>query len=148
MDKAGKSILWFLGACLIFSQGLITAVAKAFTSVDGTWVLLFGFLCLAIVLATLLTMFIRNPSFITAERGELVPLSIIQQVARQNNPDLLKQLIVTLSPESWVSGEVEEEEPPGEIEHEMEELEVDEGDGEDSASNEEFNRAFNMLVNE
>lgn len=147
MEKAGKSILWFLGACLFFSQGLITAVAKAFTSVEGTWVLLFGFLCLAMVLGTLLIMFIQNPTFITAERGDLVPLSIIQQVARQNNPDLLKQLIVALSPDAWVSSEVGDEEVGDHTEYEEIEAEVDEGGGKDQEDYQEFINAFNKLGN-
>ena len=110
MGKAGKSVLWFLGACLVFSQGIISAVAKIYATVDGGWVLLFGFLCLATVLGTLLLMYRQNPAFLTAERQDLVPLSLIQEVAKRNNPQLLTYLIRTLSPEVWTSGEVDVEE--------------------------------------
>ena len=104
MDKAGQSILWFLGACLFFSESLVAAVAKAYTDVDGSWVLLFGFFCLAMVLVALLVMFRINPAFITAERGDLVPLALIQRMSRDHDPDLFKR-IVNLNPELWASGE-------------------------------------------
>ncbi|MEN8133830.1 MAG: hypothetical protein ABFS45_27465 [Pseudomonadota bacterium] len=145
MGKAGKSILWFLGACLVFSESIIAGVAKLYTNVDGVWVLLFGFICLGIVLATLLLMFRINPAFITAERGDLVPLTLIQQVARDSNPDLLKQLVISLSPEAWTTGEpnVEEAESEEPIEPIPEE-ETDESE-DDIVADEEFTKVFAAL---
>jgi len=63
MGKSGKSILWFLGGCLIFTEGTIAAIAKASSTISGGWILLFGFLSLAVVLTTLLIMFVRDQQF-------------------------------------------------------------------------------------
>ena len=81
MGKAGQSILWFLGACLLFSEGTIGYVATNKEKLDGGWVLLFAFLCLLTVLVALLRMFQLNPAFIMAERGDVVQLALIQQLA-------------------------------------------------------------------
>jgi hypothetical protein len=149
MGNAGKSVLWFLGACLVFSQGIISAVAKIYTTVDGEWVLLFGFLCLAIVLGALLLMFRQNPAFLTAERKELVSLSLIQAVARESNPQLLTYLIRTLSPEVWNSGEVdvEDEQDTEEIEEEHAEEDVDEIDADADSDQDDFTKAFSKMNN-
>lgn len=149
MGNAGKSVLWFLGACLVFSQGIISAVAKIYTTVDGEWVLLFGFLCLAIVLGALLLMFRQNPAFLTAERQELVSLSLIQAVARESNPQLLTYLIRTLSPEVWNSGEVdvEDEQDTEEIEGEHAEEDVDEIDADADSDQDDFTKAFSKMNN-
>ena len=96
MDRAGQSILWFLGACLAFSEALIAGVAGAYTDVEGSWVLLFGFLCLAVVLVALLVMFRINPAFITAERGDVVALTLIQQMSRDHGPDIFKRGLYTI----------------------------------------------------
>ncbi len=144
MDKAGQSILWFLGACLFFSEGLVAGVAKAYTDVDGSWVLLFGFLCLSIVLVALLVMFRINPAFITAERGDLVPLTLIQQLARDNHPDLFK-LIMNMKPELWTAGEpgVDDAEAEAPVEPIPEE-ETDESP-DDTEADEDFAKAFAAL---
>ncbi|MHC4087053.1 MAG: hypothetical protein ACYSWZ_01575 [Planctomycetota bacterium] len=146
MGNSGKSVLWFLGACLVFSQGIFTAVAKIYTTVDGESVLLFGFLSLATVLGALLLMFRQNPAFLTAERQDLVNLSLIQEVARKNNPRLLTYLIRTLSPETWTSGEVEvkEEQDTGEIGEEHAEEDDDEIDADADSDQGDFTKAFEI----
>jgi hypothetical protein len=94
MNKAGRSVLWFLAACLVFTQGIISIAANYGTPIAGVWLLLFGFASLLIVLSVLFLMFKINPAFITAEHNDLVPLSLIQHVASNtNNPKLLGQLM-------------------------------------------------------
>ncbi len=144
MDKAGQSILWFLGACLLFSETLVAGVAKAYTDVEGSWVLLFGFLCLTIVIVALLVMFITNPAFIIAERGDLVSLTLIQQLARDNHPDLFKR-IMNLKPELWTSGEpgVDDAEAQAPVES-IPEAETDESP-DDTDVDEDFAKALAAL---
>jgi hypothetical protein len=149
MGNAGKSVLWFLGACLVFSQGIISVVAKIYTTVHGEWVLFFGFLCLVTVLGALFLMFRRNPAFLTAERQDLVSLSLIQAVARESNPKILTYLIRTLSPEVWNSGEVdiEDEQDKEEIEEEYTEEDVDEIDADADLDQDDFTKAFSEMNN-
>ncbi len=147
MDKSGKSILWFLGACLIFTEGTIAAIAKVSSTISGGWILLFGFLSLMTVLTALLTMFDRNPAFILAGQGELVPLSILQAIALNNNPTLLKYLITRLPPSIWIHGETDAEEDKQENvpEPEVSDTEVDESEVTDESEQREFREALKNL---
>ena len=149
MGKAGKTILWFLGACLVFSQGIISAAAKFFVDVDGAWVLLFGFLCLATVLGTLLLMFKLNPAFIIAESKDVVRLSTIQGITKGVNSQTVKYLIENLPAEAWTSGVVdaEEEHDIDEIEPEITEDNVDELDTDDVSDREDFVKTFTDMFN-
>jgi len=146
MDKAGKSVLWFLGACLLFSQSLMAVVAKIETSIGGGWILFFGFLCLVSVLVSLLTMFLRNPAFLTAERGDLIPLSLIQHIAKDNNPDLLKQLILNLSPKALYPSKIDEVEND-ELESDVNESEIDEEGNEEHDDSKEYDAALSKILN-
>jgi len=148
MGKAGRSVLWFLGACMAFTQAVIGTVARAYTGIDGSWVLLFGFMCLTIVLTALVIMFVRNPAFITAERGDLVPLSLIQQVARGNNPELLKELLKSISSAAWTTGETDK------VDDDLTEYEdpvlagdeVDESDIPDESDNADWRKALESIT--
>ncbi len=124
MNKAGKSVLWFLAGCLVFTQGTISIAANYSSSIAGGWLLLFGFASLSSVLLVLFLMFKINPAFITAEHNDLVPLSLIQHVTSStNNPKLLSQLIANISPEIWKNGGPEVEDEADEIEeNEIEEI--------------------------
>lgn len=130
MNKAGKSVLWFLAGCLVFTQGIITIATNYSTPIAGGWLLLFGFASLSSVLLVLFLMFKINPAFITAEHNDLVPLSLIQHVASNtNNPKLLGQLITSISPEIWNNGGPDIDDETEEIEAKPSE-EVDECDEE------------------
>lgn len=141
MNKAGRSVLWFLAGCLIFTQGITSIAANYGTPIAGEWLLVFGFASLLIVLSALFLMFKINPAFITAEHNDLVPLSLIQHVASNtNNPKLLGQLIASISPEIWKNGgpdiddELEENEAnPSENVDESEEDDLEEQDSIENA---------------
>jgi len=149
MGKAGKSILWFLGACLVFSQGIISAAAKFFVEIDGGWVLLFGFLCLATVLGTLLLMFKQDPAFIIAESKDVVRLSAIQGIIKGINSQAAKYLLEHLSAEAWKSGEVdtEDEHDTEETEPELTEDNVDELESDTDSDPEDFVETFREIFN-
>jgi hypothetical protein len=145
MNKAGKSVLWFLTGCLVFTQGIISIAANYSQPIDGGWLLLFGFCSLTVVLSILFLMFRINPAFITAERNDLVPLSLIQHVASNtNNPRLLSQLIATISPEIWNNGGPDvDDEDPAETEL-ISATEIDEAEEEETDVT-DFTNAFQSL---
>lgn len=149
MNKAGRSILWFLGACLLFTQGTISFVSQAYSSISGGWFLLFGFLALLSVLVTLLIMFFKDPAYITAERSDVVTLSLIQKIARKSNPELLKTLITHIKPSTWIKGEIdaEEEETDAALDVETLEDDVDEGETKDVYEQRDLNEALKTLLN-
>ena len=151
MDNAGRSILWFLVACLGFTEAAISFVAKSKEDLGGVWVLLFAFLCLVTVLVTLLRMFQLNPAFITAERGDVVKLALIQRMTREYTPEMLKH-ILNLKAEVWKSGEpdVDDAEAAAPVE-EPADVEPDEEPDEaadDGAPDEEFAEAFAALTSD
>ena len=92
-------------------------------------------------------MFDRNPAFILAGQGELVPLSILQAIALNNNPTLLKYLITRLPPSIWIHGETDAEEDKQENvpEPEVSDTEVDESEVTDESEQREFREALKNL---
>lgn len=133
MKNAGKSILWFLGSCLLFSQSLIGVLNNYSDAINTIYLAYgFGFLSLIIVLGTLLYMFKLDPAFITAEKGDMVPLAIVRQLSSNVNPILLKTLIETIPAGIWSRGEdVVDSDEDEEIQEDdliEEELNDDEGD--------------------
>lgn len=134
MGKAGRSVLWFLGACMVFTDAVIGVVAKTSTTVTGDALLMFGFASLLAILAALVAMFIRNPAFITAEKGQLIPLELIQSIARTSDPGVLRHLITQIPASAWTTGESVAVEPDDdETEDLAEDTDVDDFDEMDPA---------------
>jgi hypothetical protein len=148
MEKAGKSVLWFLGGCMVFTQVVISIVSKSYSNIGGGWILFFGFMCLLVVLTALIIMFVRNPVFITAERGDLVPLTLIQHVARNSNPELLRQLVTSISSSAWLIGEVDagEDEDTETEEAQLMEEEIDEKEEIEDADRNGFLEALDEII--
>lgn len=87
------SVLIFLGACLAFAEALAGTAGSLDSKMSGIWVLSFGTLNLVVVLLSLLYMFWKKPEFLIAERGDLVPLRVIEAIAAQDNVKLVQELI-------------------------------------------------------
>jgi hypothetical protein len=93
MNNAGRSVLWFLGACLVLVH-LLAGIGLKFTDPHlGPYVLVFGFLCLISILVSLLLMYHKDPSFLMAERDDVRFLSVLRSLADRSNPELLAQVI-------------------------------------------------------
>ena len=106
MSIQGKSVLWFLAGCLVFTNALIGTIGGTNENFWAGWLLIAGILSLGIVLMTLLYIFRVNPSFLIAEKEHVLSLAKIdllrkiQSEAEINNPVLFRQLILSLSPEN------------------------------------------------
>ena len=99
---------------MAFTDAVIGVVARTSTTVSGDALLGFGFASLFVVLAALVAMFVRNPAFITAETGQLIPLELIQSIARTNDPGILRHLITQIPIDAWTNGESVAVEPDDE----------------------------------
>lgn len=143
MNRAGQSVLWFLGACLVFSDGIIAVAANISKQIDGGWILVFGFLVLIAVLCALLYMFKRDPAFLIAERGDLVSISLIRELIPRigNDPKLISLVLDSITQGTWNAGGIEIAEEDSFVEDDLEEdLEEDEEEDADDGFHEEFSR--------
>lgn len=92
------SVLIFLGACLAFAEALAGAVAALNKEhVSAITVLVFGTINLAMVLGVLVYMFWKNPAFLVAERADLVPLALLERIADEEDPRLVRELLKHLN---------------------------------------------------
>ena len=91
-SNRGTSILWFLGLCLLMVEAVITALSYKLCdySFHPIVLLFFAFLSLATVVGALLYMFMKNPAYLIAEKGQLTTLLSFQEMAKHNSPDLLR----------------------------------------------------------
>ena len=147
MKNAGRSVLWFLGACLIFTDATIAVVARSGEGLHGAWILVFGVLSLAAILGALLFMFKQSPAFLVAEHGDLAPLTLIQGILRSHSPHLAKLLIERIPTAAWSGGTVDEPAEPSEEDEDLPpDEEVDDDTNLDPGEESDFRDMLQSLV--
>ncbi len=91
------SVLIFLGVCLGFAEALAGVVGHLSPQVDGGWILVDGSFNLCVILFALLYMFHRKPEFLVAERGDVVPLRLVEVLSSLDDPGLAQDLLRCLT---------------------------------------------------
>lgn len=143
MNKSGKSVLWFLGACLALTQVVVTAVATNVSYYDIQNILIYSFISLFLILAVLLIIFFKYPELLLAQSEDLVSLVMIKEAVKDMNADLAKEIIMSFSASNWVKPEVDEVEE--DIEDELED-EITVGEEPIEVSDKELEKEHEQLL--
>ena len=64
MNRSGKSVLFFLAGCMAFTDAVIGIVARTSSDANSVQLLVFGGICLLIIICALVSMYFKNPQFI------------------------------------------------------------------------------------
>lgn len=96
MNRSGKSVLFFLAGCMAFTDAVIGIVARTSSDANSVQLLVFGGICLLIIICALVSMYFKNPQFILAEEGHLIPLTVLEKITEIGDPKLVKGILFKL----------------------------------------------------
>ena len=112
MNKAGKSVLFFLAGCMAFINAVIGTLTKISPNLTGIEILNYSFLSLLLVLLSLVLMYFKDPSFLLAQKDDVISLVLLKEIGRMKDVNLMKHAInqFTNSPSTEENNEIDEEE--------------------------------------
>ena len=83
----------FLVTCLGFAETTLGMLAS-FAGTNGTLAAIFALVSLGMVLAALVTMYFRDPAFLTFSSQQALDLRVVQEL--RHNPDILSSYLESL----------------------------------------------------
>lgn len=95
MRDSGTRPLVFLATCLAFAETALGTLA-GLTDANATMVAAFAMGSLGMVLLALVSMYFREPAFLTFTGQQALDLRMLQSIVDRGSPELIKQYLDTL----------------------------------------------------